>query len=421
MKIAILGAGLAGLELGRILQQRGIDFRIYEKENRVGGLAKTNETEGYLWDYGVHAMYTKDKLIHERYLNLPLDYGSPHTRNVKVLHKGKLIDYPFENGIRQLPWRDRWECVEGYLGTRALPQDCYNLGDWIHRKLGRGIAKHFMLPYNEKIWSCSLSEISTRLVSNKIEPMSVSKFLLTALGVKTIGRIYQSKFLYPQGGIQELVDHLAKPIQNKIYLNHKIGGVNYNNGRWRVCGDKVDKVVSTVPLPELLKRLNIKGIPKEQKELKWNDTHFTMVGLQQGCDFDKFHNCHWVFFKEDEIFYRLTFMHNFSKSFLPTVVAEVTDRGEKDVGRKVIDGLINARVLKTHGDIAVTKTVRVPYTYPIPTIQSKEVVDQIERRLRSYNLHLLGRNGRWQYINMDGILKEVDEHVEDIISNSRRD
>lgn len=41
MRVAIVGAGLAGLQQGRALQKRGIDFQIYEADDKVGGVWST--------------------------------------------------------------------------------------------------------------------------------------------------------------------------------------------------------------------------------------------------------------------------------------------------------------------------------------------------------------------------------------------
>ena len=38
MRVAVVGAGVAGLQQGRALQKRGIDFHIYEAEAGVGGV-----------------------------------------------------------------------------------------------------------------------------------------------------------------------------------------------------------------------------------------------------------------------------------------------------------------------------------------------------------------------------------------------
>lgn len=41
MKVAVIGAGVAGLQQGRAFQKRGIDFHIYETEIGVGGVWRT--------------------------------------------------------------------------------------------------------------------------------------------------------------------------------------------------------------------------------------------------------------------------------------------------------------------------------------------------------------------------------------------
>jgi len=417
MKIAILGAGLTGLELGRRLHLLGIDFIIFEKENCIGGLAKTIKTNGYSWDYGVHAMYSKDGSITNYYNHLPIDLQR-HVRRTKILHKGRFISYPFENGIGELPPKDRLECITGYLKPHRR-RKYSDLQDWIDNRLGYGISKHFMKPYNQKIWNCSLSEISTDLVSGKIDPMSLPSFILSVLGRKTIGREYQSNFIYPKAGIQGFINYTADCIQDRIRINSGIRNLGYKKKQWFVNGIKFDRIISTIPLPELLKLLDLPKIQKEYKKFKWNDTFFVMVGLKEGKRFGKFHDLHWAFFKENEIFYRLTFMHNFSENFPPAVVAEVTDRGMNSVKEFVIYDLLNKKVIESGGDISAVTCQRIQYTYPIPTLNADTLVGEIEKELQNYNLHLLGRSGRWRYINMDDVIKEVDEYASKNFGNNR--
>ena len=40
-RVAVIGAGIAGLQQGRALQKRGIDFVIYEADAHVGGVWST--------------------------------------------------------------------------------------------------------------------------------------------------------------------------------------------------------------------------------------------------------------------------------------------------------------------------------------------------------------------------------------------
>jgi len=53
--------------------------------------------------------------------------------------------------------------------ARMKRKEPHNLLQWTNAKLGFGIAKHFMIPYNEKIWNCSLTDISLDLIYDIFE------------------------------------------------------------------------------------------------------------------------------------------------------------------------------------------------------------------------------------------------------------
>jgi len=430
MKIAILGAGFTGLELGRRLKESGKDFIIIEKEPKVGGLCQTNKTGDYYWDFAVHAIYSRHQNVMDYFHSLPLNYEFLN-RNVKIFHTGRdgnnyIIDYPFENGIKDLPLEDKLDCIRGYLSVKRKHHREYSdLNDWIVNRLGSGIAKHFMLPYNTKIWDCRLSEISTKLVDSKIEPASVVDFILSALGKKIVGRAYQARFIYPKQGIQSLMDHTAKNIRENIVLDSCVEKLSRFDDQWTIILSngltiKADYVISTIPLPELLKRINVEGIKQEYVVFKHNNTFFIMVGLKKGFDFQKIRDCHWVFFKESEIFYRLTLMHNFSSEFLPVLVAEITRKGEclakskEEICNLVVRDLLRSGIVGSPDEIAVTDIKLKEYTYPIPTVGLDYIKDEISDKLLKHNLFLLGRNGHWDYINMDDVVLKVEKFIEEM-------
>lgn len=427
MKIAILGAGLAGLDLGRRLKATGKDFIILEKESQIGGICRTNKTGKYGWDFAVHAMYSRNKEIMDYYYSLPLDYEYLN-RNVKIFHIGSngkkyILDYPFEMGVKDLPLNEKLECLKGFIRLRARGKKKYsNLKEWIDNCLGEGIAKHFMIPYNNKIWDCKLSEISKELVSFRIEAPSVINFILSVLGKKIIGRAYQAKFIYPKQGIQKFINYTATDIKDNILLNSNVEKLIKYRNRWTIITDngmknQADIVISTIPLVELLKKIDIEGVKKEYDVFKWNNTFFVMIGLKKKDDFRLINNCHWAFFKGNEVFYRITLMHNFSSEFLPALVAEITQKGtilnktEEEIKNFVIKDLIRIGVIDSTDQIAETDIKLVKYTYPIPTIGLEAVKENIYNILRKHNIFLLGRNGKWDYINMDRVILNVHEFV----------
>lgn len=57
-RIAVIGAGLAGLRCAELLCDAGFDAHVYERENRVGGRMATDSIDGFLVDHGFHVMQT---------------------------------------------------------------------------------------------------------------------------------------------------------------------------------------------------------------------------------------------------------------------------------------------------------------------------------------------------------------------------
>jgi len=427
MKAAILGGGLTGLELGRRLKDAKKDFILFEKEPNVGGICRTNKTGRYLWDFGVHAMYSRSKETMDYFKSLPLDCEHLD-RNVKIFHSGSdgkkyILEYPFETAVKDLPLKDKMECIDGYLKARGRKKKRYaNLEDWINSCLGHGMAKHFMTPYNKKIWNCELSKISYTLVGSKIEPASVIDFILSALGKKVVGRKYQAKYIYPKRGIQELADYTAKDINGNLSLNKDVERLTKQDKKWKIITsdgveEEADIIISTIPLVELLKKVDLPGLKKEYDVFKWNDTFFIMVGLKEGFDFQLIKDCHWVFFKEDEIFYRITLMHNFSKDLPTVLVAEITKKGDilkrskEEVKTQVVKDLIRKGIIKDINQIEEVDIKLLNHTYPIPTIGLEETKKHIQDVLKENNVFLLGRNGNWDYINMDGVIQNVEEFL----------
>ena len=149
-----------------------------------------------------------------------------------------------------------------------------------------------------------------------------------------------------------------------------------------------------------------------------------MVGLKKGCNFQLIKDCHWVFFKEDEIFYRITLMQNFSLDLSPTLVAEITQKGdilgetEDEIKHSVINHLIKLGIVGSIDHIAEVDIKLVNYTYPIPTIGLETAKATIRSILEKYNILLLGRNGNWDYINMDGVILKVKEFLEKMDLNT---
>src|SRR5262249_27782351 len=85
-----------------------------------------------------------------------------------------------------------------------------NFRDWVTRNFGEGIARHFMVPYNEKLLGVSLDELRPEYAERFIPRPSLEDVIKGALGFSRESLGYNAKFLYPrEGGISALPRALA--------------------------------------------------------------------------------------------------------------------------------------------------------------------------------------------------------------------
>jgi len=110
-------------------------------------------------------------------------------------------------------------------------------------------------------------------------------------------------------------------------------------------------------------------------------------------------------------------MHNFDLEFPPCIVAEITvNNGLIDLRREnleelVIKDLVGLGIIPTADHVALTDTRTIHYTYPIHTVGLNKLKGELASTLERNNLYILGRSGRWDYLNMDGVLSSVWEFL----------
>ena len=51
-KIAVIGAGLTGLTTAFYLKKNGVKFHVFEKNDRAGGVIRTSQQDGFVFESG---------------------------------------------------------------------------------------------------------------------------------------------------------------------------------------------------------------------------------------------------------------------------------------------------------------------------------------------------------------------------------
>src|SRR5690606_16415619 len=87
---------------------------------------------------------------------------------------------PFQNNISYLPDDVVLECVLGLLEAQRNPDavaQATNFNDLIDAQFGAGIARHFMKPYNFKVWAHSIEHMSRDWLGERVAFTSLERIL----------------------------------------------------------------------------------------------------------------------------------------------------------------------------------------------------------------------------------------------------
>src|SRR5215470_8685233 len=91
--VVIVGGGLAGLSAACYLARAGVSVTVFEKSATLGGRAATQNHDEYLFNRGIHALYTGGAAS-EVLQELAIPYSGHSPTAISALRQGKLYVAP---------------------------------------------------------------------------------------------------------------------------------------------------------------------------------------------------------------------------------------------------------------------------------------------------------------------------------------
>src|SRR6266567_5235144 len=256
-RIIIIGAGPTGLGAAYRLYELGYDnWTLYEKSRDVGGHATSHvDSDGFVWDEGGHVIFSHYPYF-DRLINKML--GSEVHERVReswIVTRGAWVPYPFQNNLRYLPKPVQVNCLLG-AARAASNKKSYeptNFRDWILATFGDGIAERFMFPYNSKVWTTPLEQMSKSWIAERVAVVDFKRLLENVLYEKDdVGWGPNSKFKFPlHGGTGEIYRRMAACFPDKVKTGKKLAEIDLNRRQVSFAdgtGDNYDLLISTAPL-----------------------------------------------------------------------------------------------------------------------------------------------------------------------------
>jgi protoporphyrinogen oxidase len=408
--ITILGAGLAGLSAAYHL---GDGYRVLEREAEPGGLCRSVEKSGYVFDIAPHILFTRDEYARGLFIKLLEGNLLTHDRQAYIYMMGTYVKYPFEANLHPLPREAREECIQGVVDRPTLKPR--NFMEWIQSSFGEGIAKYYMVPYNEKIWKYPLDKMNTEWLGGRVPTPSVEEMRRGAEGDQNVDYGPNAQFWYPEsGGIGALPKALAEGLDvscgsNAVDVKPTKKGVKVTYQRNGLPKSvESEYAFSSLPLPELVKIMSDvpEAVVKAANRLVYNSIICVDVGVKRPGITDK----HWLYFPEPKlVFNRISFPMNFSPGTTPpgrsSVLVEVTYRGRQpdleETKERVLHDLVEAELTKESDKVEVCDASSYRYAYVIYDLDHRKNVEAVHRYLRESRVIPIGRFGEWEYYNMD--------------------
>ncbi|MCA9278142.1 MAG: FAD-dependent oxidoreductase [Phycisphaeraceae bacterium] len=447
--LLIIGAGPTGLGAGYRLRELGHQrFHIVERNERVGGLARSiKDDKGFTWDIGGHVLFSHYQYYDKLFETL---IGKDYTLNDReswVRTRNRWIPYPYQNNLRYLPQDMIYECLAGLIRTQAnaqpkegvicgpntetdnigqsyrnnnngggrSPQTARNFGEFIDAVFGDGIARHFMRPYNFKVWAHEPEMMNKTWIGERVAVIDYERALRNViLEQDDFGWGPNNRFKYPLFGTGDFYDRFEPHLRDHLTFNTKLVGVDldsriatFDDGSTR----SFDGMLSTMPVDLFITQIVTSQVPQHVRDaasrLMHSAGHMVGIGIKRPCPSTK----SWMYFPDDDCpFYRVTYLSNYSPMMTPnkdeyySLLCEVSESTYKPVNHEtvvedVIRGLENAGMLEPgeRSDIVSRWHYRAEYSYPTPSVERDEILSIIIPWLEAHGVYSRGRFGLWKY------------------------
>ncbi|MBI5852826.1 MAG: NAD(P)-binding protein [Planctomycetes bacterium] len=433
LKIAILGAGISGVSLARMLGEDGHSVVVFERTERAGGLCKSRVVDGFTFDdAGGHIMFSKRADVMEwMKARCGGESGVVRTeRRTRIRWHDRWIPYPFENGVGHLTKEATVDCVDGYVEAyvrRRCGEPCpESFGKWIQWRMGDGFARHFMVPYNEKIWKRDLDTMSAAWVAGRVPEAPMRDILASAVGLDTQGYGHQSVFWFPKsGGFERMVRGAVDGGRFALRCGVEVKHVRREREGFSVDGERFDLVVNTAPLPAIAAAFADLPDPirADIEALRPISLVNVLIGVRAD---EPPPPLSWIYlpFPGQGPANRVTYFSNYAPGNAPhghaSYMAEVTHRGELKPDRnwalELCRGLDRAGVLAA--DRVVTLDwVNSEYAYIDQDLAFPARIARVREWFDASGYVTFGRFGRYEYHNSDqciGRAMEVRKHVAEL-------
>ena len=436
----IVGAGPSGLTAAYKLLKEGKSVVLIERENRIGGLAKSYDYDGQIFDIGPKRFHTDDQIVLDFIHEILRDDVCEIERSTKVHFLGRYFDWPLNSkDLIQMPLGVSMKCFVELLQKREI-KDKTSFHEYIYQKYGETLYDIFFRPYTHKFLRWDPEDVHSDWASTGINRTVIDKRVKSnslfdlVKGLMLPSKI-DTKFLYPaQGGFGGFYEKLVALCQQQdgfdVIVSDQIAGLT-DTGQHL---DAVTRNGANLSFGEMIWTGNLNdlcSLASSDHTLPYLNTIFyNIICRQEGVGSKK---AQWIYVSDgDSLISRITCMKEFAlytcQDGYYNFICELTDSQVSPVYFSdpskyrdgILDELVQMSFLKDRKYVEDIKVNPVRDTYPIYHKRYNQSFGQAVGALRKFSqrIHLLGRCGAYWYNNSDHSMRFAIEMANKLLKKN---
>lgn len=399
-KIAVVGAGVSGLTVARLLSQKADnEVIVYESEATPGGLIRCERVEGSLFHLcGGHVFNSKRQEVLDWFwqqFDKSSEFHAAERRSVVYMPDGLIVPYPIEDHVYYFP-KDVQDAFERDLCEieKAHCPEPENFEDFLRGRFGETLYHLYFEPYNRKVWRRSLKDVSLSWLEGKLPMPTVEEMRYNNLHHVDEKQFVHSSFFYENnGGSQFLANRLAEGLN--IRYNSSVQEIEFRGEQIYINGEAFDKLVWCGNIKHLVPLLtHLPDVERYTQNVAKLDSHGTTAVF---CELDA-NPYTWVYqpgamHDSHRIICTGNFAHSNNAEGKMTGTVEFTDAvSEKDIRSQLERMPFHPRYITHHYS---------PYTYPVQNRETRAMIQSLKQTLAPHHVFFTGRFADWEYYNMD--------------------
>ena len=448
-RVVVLGAGPAGITAAWRLSELGYPVTVLDRDDAVGGMARTITVGNYAVDFGPHTFHIRETEESRTVLqSIKRFFGDDPlilTRGTRVLLRGREYVYPLEmlqvlTGVSPfLSARIVFDYLVATLTSTFSPakkEDSFE--EWGVRNLGRTLYDLCFGIYSARVWGLPTSQISSKQ-AQRVAKLNLKNIILRTLGIKADPATYFTKYMYPRKGISLLYEGMAAEVRaagNTILLNSpvvrlerdadRVARVVYSSGG-REHTIEADVVLSTLPLPALV-GMTAPALPaaviEHASKLRYRSLKLIYIALKRA----RMTDYHWVYLLDEHFrVNRLSEQKNVSPDMVPadrTVLCielslwkdeALWQASDEEIYKLALRDLMKMGYGVTEAEVEEYHITDIPTAYPVYELNFEDhLIPVLDGVHEIRNLLTLGRHGLFLNNSMDDNVllgMQIADHV----------